>query len=90
MKRSLKYGVNTLLTIVLVLGIMVITVLYSFSHHKRFDLTEEKKYTLSEQSVNILRSLKNDVTVYVFFEKGSNFLEPVSYTHLTLPTIYSV
>jgi ABC-type uncharacterized transport system involved in gliding motility auxiliary subunit len=75
MNKSLRYSLNTFINVVLTLGIIVFVVLLSKSHHKRFDLTEEKKFTLSEQTLGVLKNLEGEVTVEVFYTKGGNFLE---------------
>ncbi len=69
------YGLNTAISILMVLGILVVIMLFSHSHHKRYDMTENKKYTLSKQSVDLLKNLDRNVTAIVFYTKGSNFLE---------------
>src|SRR5436189_4580084 len=39
------------------------------SFHSRLDLTKEKRYTLSEASKQLLKSLKEPVTIDVFVHK---------------------
>jgi ABC-type uncharacterized transport system involved in gliding motility auxiliary subunit len=68
-KRSAQQGTNTTILSVAVIAILVIINFVGYRHHKRFDLTTEKLYTLSEQSRNIVSGLKQDVTV-VRFDKG--------------------
>ncbi|KMQ72728.1 gliding motility-associated ABC transporter substrate-binding protein GldG [Chryseobacterium koreense] len=57
-KKNISYIV---LAIVLILGVFGV-----FS--KRFDLTQEKRYTLSESTVKILESVKKPLTVDVYLE----------------------
>jgi ABC-type uncharacterized transport system involved in gliding motility auxiliary subunit len=73
-KKSLKYGLNTLFSTVLVIGIITIVLMLSYSHNKRFDLTEEKKFTLSDQTTKILRELDQEVEVLVFNADDGNFI----------------
>jgi ABC-type uncharacterized transport system involved in gliding motility auxiliary subunit len=68
-RRSSQLGTNTSL---LSLGVIVILGLLNFAgyrHHKRFDLTTQKLYTLSDQSKQIVSGLQKDVTI-VRFDKA--------------------
>jgi ABC-type uncharacterized transport system involved in gliding motility auxiliary subunit len=70
-RRSSQLGTNTSL---LSLGVIVILGLLNFAgfrHHKRFDLTTQKLYTLSDQTRQIVSGLQKDVTV-VRFDKASD------------------
>jgi gliding-associated putative ABC transporter substrate-binding component GldG len=49
----------------LVAGLLIINVIAAFVH-QRFDLTEEKRYSLSTPTKNILRNLDSTVTIDVF------------------------
>jgi ABC-2 type transport system permease protein len=42
----------------------------AFRHYERFDLTSEGMYTLSDKSKSVLKSLKDDVTVYLFMSRN--------------------
>ncbi|MCD4783476.1 MAG: GldG family protein [Candidatus Eremiobacteraeota bacterium] len=74
MKRFFKYGANAVITILLVLGILIFAILISKEHYKRFDLTENKRFTLDDKSVSVVKNLKKDVDITVFY-KGRNFKE---------------
>jgi len=65
-KRSSKLGTNTLILTLAVLAILACINFVGYRHHKRFDLTTEKLYTLSDQSRKILAGLKNDITIVHF------------------------
>jgi ABC-type uncharacterized transport system involved in gliding motility auxiliary subunit len=56
---------------VAVLAILVIVNFVGFRHHKRFDLTTEKLYTLSDQTKQVVGGLQKDVTI-VRFDKSPN------------------
>ncbi len=64
--RSGRLGANTALLSIAVLTILVLLNFMGYRHHKRFDLTEEKLYTVSEQSKKILSGLQKDVKVIKF------------------------
>jgi ABC-type uncharacterized transport system involved in gliding motility auxiliary subunit len=65
--RTMSYGLNALISIVLVLGVVSFVEALSARHSKRFDLTENKRRSLSPQTVQVLRGLKDDVNVVGFF-----------------------
>jgi len=65
-QRSSKLGTNTAILGLAVLVIIGLANFVGYRHHKRFDLTSEKLYTLSDQSKKIASGLKNDVTVIHF------------------------
>src|SRR5579863_8982428 len=48
-KRSSKLGANTGVLIIAVLAILVFINYLGYRHHKTFDLTSEKLFTLSDQ-----------------------------------------
>jgi ABC-type uncharacterized transport system involved in gliding motility auxiliary subunit len=70
-KRSAQQGTNTAILALAVLVILGLINFVGYRHHKRFDLTTEKLYTLSDQTRNIVRGLKQDVTV-LRFDKSPN------------------
>jgi len=65
-KRSSQLGTNTTILSLAVLAILIILNFVGYQNHKRFDLTTEKLYTLSDQSKQIVAGLKQDVTVVRF------------------------
>ena len=70
-RKSFLYSSNLLLMIVFVLGIVVIANYFLSRHHKRFDFTEAKLHSLSDQSVTVLKALKNDVNIKCFFREDN-------------------
>jgi len=64
--RSLRYGTNAAVTIGLVLAILIVLNFLNFQHFVRKDLTKDKAYSLSDQTVRILKDLKQDVQITVF------------------------
>ncbi len=70
-KRSSQLGTNTTILSVVVIAILVIVNFVGFRHHKRFDLTTEKLYTLSDQTKQVVGGLQKDVTI-VRFDKSPN------------------
>jgi len=70
-RRSFIYSSNMLLVVVLVLGIVVIVNYFFAKYHHRFDFTESKMHSLSDQSIQVLKNLKNDVYIKSFFLEGN-------------------
>ena len=68
-KRSSQLGANTTILTLAVIAILVVVNFVGFLHHKRFDLTTEKLYTLSDQTKQIVGGLQKDVTI-VRFDKS--------------------
>jgi ABC-type uncharacterized transport system involved in gliding motility auxiliary subunit len=65
--RSARYGLNTALMIVLLLGIIAIVEAVSYRHNARLDLTENRRNSLAPQTIQLLRDLKVDVNAVAFF-----------------------
>lgn len=70
-KRFWSYGSNTLLTTLLFLGILAFIALIAERHPLRFDLTDSGKFTLSEQTRNVLKSLNKPIHVKAFCATAS-------------------
>src|SRR5438309_8875816 len=66
-RRSMRYGVNTAVAVALVLGATVVVQALSFRHSARWDLTENKRFSLSPQTIQLLGGLKADVNAVAFF-----------------------
>ncbi len=49
------------------IGLLVINYLAN-SIHKRFDLTQDKRYTISETSISLLNKLDNDIFINIYLE----------------------
>src|SRR5215510_6155372 len=64
--RSGKLGANTVAISVAVIAILGIINFIGYRHHKRFDLTTEGLYTISDQTKKILGNLNKDVKVMRF------------------------
>jgi len=71
MKRAVKYEINSVITTIIVIAIIVVVIMIAQKHPYRFDLTKQKKYSLSDQTVKILKRLVNPVKAIGFFGKGS-------------------
>jgi ABC-type uncharacterized transport system involved in gliding motility auxiliary subunit len=66
-RRATRYGLNSILMIVLVIGLIAFVEAVSYRHSGRLDLTENARHSLSPQTIQLLRNLKTDVVATAFF-----------------------
>lgn len=66
-RRVLVHGSNAVISSVLLLGIFVIVALIVARHPYRLDLTDTGTFTLGEQSLQVLDSIKEPVGIKGFF-----------------------
>jgi ABC-type uncharacterized transport system involved in gliding motility auxiliary subunit len=71
-RKSFLYSSNLVLVIVLVLGIVVLANYFLSRHHLRLDFTEAKLHSLSDQTVQVLKSLKKEIQVKGFFRESNS------------------
>src|SRR5215813_10278255 len=69
--RQGKLGANTVALSVAVLALVVVANFLGYRHHKRFDLTAEGLYSISEQTKKVVANLPKDVKV-IYFNKEEN------------------
>jgi len=67
-KRSLQYGSNVLLQVVIVIGIIGFLAFITTRQHWRSDWTENKLYSLADQTDKILEGLDKEVRVTAFYK----------------------
>ncbi|WP_242835598.1 GldG family protein [Ruminiclostridium josui] len=70
-KRSLKYGTNSIILVVVVVAIAIVINLLVGMGNFRMDLTADKLYSLSDQSKDIIKKIKKEVTIYGLFDNGT-------------------
>jgi ABC-type uncharacterized transport system involved in gliding motility auxiliary subunit len=66
-RRSARYGANALLMILLFFGIIALVEAVSYRHSYRLDLTENRRHSISPQTIKVLENLKAPVEVTGFF-----------------------
>ena len=64
--RGARYGTMSIVSIVVFLGILVAVNYLGTRQNKRWDLTANQVYSLSDQTIKILKELKEPVKVTVF------------------------
>jgi ABC-type uncharacterized transport system involved in gliding motility auxiliary subunit len=65
-RRSTRMGANSLLMILLFVGILAIVNFLAARHSIRWDLSENQNFSLAPQTYRVLRSLPREVLVTVF------------------------
>jgi ABC-type uncharacterized transport system involved in gliding motility auxiliary subunit len=64
--RQLRYGGNTFVLVLVVLGILGALNYLAFRHNKRVDLTEGGRHSLSDQTRKVVSGLSEDVKITYF------------------------
>src|SRR5262249_46998358 len=70
-RRGTRYGASAALLIVIALGVAVLANAVSLRYNARWDLTENKRHSLSPQTVKLLQALKAPVEVIGFFRSDT-------------------
>lgn len=69
--RQAKYGSNALILSLAFLGILVVINFLAYKNTKRWDLTEDQSNTLAKETVDVLKSLPENVVAKAFFTTNS-------------------
>ena len=70
-KRSARHGANMIFMIILFTTIVVVAQAMSVRHSYRYDLTRNKRFSLSLQTSNVLATLRDDVHAYAFYKQSA-------------------
>ncbi len=68
--RSARYGSNALLLTVSILGLLGSAAFLSQRYTKRWDLTANQQFSLSEQTITILNTLKQPIQAVGYYQPG--------------------
>lgn len=86
--RRLRYGTAaTVLTIVVIVGVLLLNIIADVLADRyplALDMSSDKVFTLSEESVNIAETVKNDVEIVVFSSEDI-FLNPTTGASAGIP-----
>src|SRR6266850_1278701 len=82
--RNARYGAIASVSVLVFLGILVAANYLSFRQNKRWDLTKNQQFTLSDQTVKLLQNLDQPVKFLVFdktdgFDRFRGTLEQYKY-----------
>jgi ABC-type uncharacterized transport system involved in gliding motility auxiliary subunit len=64
--RTVAFGVNSIVTVLLVVAITAVLNFLVARYPQKLDLTKTKKHTLSEQTVKVVKGLKQEVKATLF------------------------
>ncbi len=67
--RQAKHGSNALVLIIAFVGILLVINFLVYKNDKRWDLTEDKQYTLSQETIQTLASMPQPVKALAFYSK---------------------
>jgi len=67
LSRRFQYGANSIIIILIVLGIFAVVNFMSTRHFKRVDLTEGKDFTISDSTRKVLGELDDIVNIEAYF-----------------------
>src|SRR4051812_43920494 len=67
----IRIGLNVVIQIGLILFLAAMVNYLGFTHYKRWDLSRDKKYALSDKSKRFLESMKGKMRITVFFSLNS-------------------
>ncbi len=71
-QQSTLYGLHALSYTLIFFFIIILVNFLSTRHYLRWDLTEAKVFSLSTQSIKVVRGLNKDLEIYAFFKQGKN------------------
>jgi ABC-type uncharacterized transport system involved in gliding motility auxiliary subunit len=69
-RRSTKFGINSAVSVVFLAGILAFVNYLGAQHAKRVDMTTEKIYSLSDQSVSVAGQIPEDLRIKAFYPGG--------------------
>ena len=69
-KRSIQYGSNIVVQIVIVIGFVALLAFITTRQHLRSDWTENKLYSLADQTEKVISGLDKDVKIIAFFKEN--------------------
>ena len=82
--QRLQIGVNVLVQLLLIFFLIAAVNWVGFRHYKRWDLSRDQKYALSDKTKRFLNTIKGKVRITVFFSPNT----PISGDVTTLLTEY--
>src|SRR5438477_1750515 len=65
--QRLQIGLNLLVQLILVIFLVAAVNWFGFRHYKRWDVSRDQKYALSDKTKRFLDSIKGKMRVTVFF-----------------------
>ncbi|WP_202710268.1 GldG family protein [Sporosalibacterium faouarense] len=76
--RRLKYGSNSIILTVSIVGIVILFNILISNYNMRIDMTQNKLHTLSDKTKQVLSNLDNDIEIIGFFTDDSDLLPQIN------------
>ena len=73
--KKFRYGTFSTLTAIAVIALLVVVNLVVERFPMKYDLTKDKRYSISEQTTNVLDRLTEDVRIYPLFATGQEYTQ---------------
>jgi ABC-type uncharacterized transport system involved in gliding motility auxiliary subunit len=70
--RQIKYGSNALIMGLAILGILIVVNILVNNYNKTWDMTQDKQNTLTQETIDMLNALPENVTAEAFFSSSAN------------------
>jgi ABC-type uncharacterized transport system involved in gliding motility auxiliary subunit len=70
--RQTKYGVYVTVYVLVILAVLVAANYLAQQHNASYDSTKNKRYSLAEQTIKVVKGLKQDVTI-TYFDRSTEF-----------------
>jgi ABC-type uncharacterized transport system involved in gliding motility auxiliary subunit len=77
--RSTRYGANAALYSLAFVGLLIAINYIAARYHRQFDLTAEKAFSLSPQSLNVVKNLRRPLKLYGFVQEGRSTVAEALY-----------
>ena len=71
-QQTTLYGLHALSYTIIFFFILILMNFLSTRHYLRWDLTEAKVFSLSTQSIKVVRALNKDLEIYAFLKQGGD------------------
>jgi ABC-type uncharacterized transport system involved in gliding motility auxiliary subunit len=69
-RRSTRFGINSATSVLLIIGVLAMVNYLGAQHQKRVDMTTEKIYSLSDESVKVADQVNQDLHILAFYPGG--------------------
>lgn len=69
-RRATRFGINSFTSVALLLGVLALVNYLGAQHVRRVDMTTEKIYSLSDQSVTVAEQVNDDLRIKAFYPGG--------------------
>lgn len=73
-KRTTKKGLTSIITFIILIAILVSLYIVAKNHPRRVDMTEDKQFSLSKQTIDILKDLKTEYKITVMGKENEKNL----------------